>query len=135
MWYLWENKEDYEKAINRFEEIRCAEWSTLEHKKKCCSYIFSNGETKTFPVTEIDPIEMIKIRMEDFSFIPNQLGSKTSVSQGLNYKRPLSLNMIRRFSKKLKILTAFWFRSINWKFNWIMLVILILCNCSVSSKK
>lgn len=108
MWYLLENKEDYEKAINRFEEIKYAERGTLEHKEKMLLVtLISNYETKAFPVSEIDPIEMIKIRMEDFGFTPNQLGNKTTISQVLNYKRPLSLNMIRQFSKKLKIPSGF----------------------------
>jgi HTH-type transcriptional regulator/antitoxin HigA len=55
----------------------------------------------------VDPIEMIKIRMEDFGYKPADLarayGDKGTVSKVLNYKQPLSLNMIRVFSRLLRI--------------------------------
>ena len=50
---------------------------------------------------------MIKIRMEDFGYKPADLareyGDKGTISKVLNYKQPLSLKMIRLFSKKLRI--------------------------------
>jgi HTH-type transcriptional regulator/antitoxin HigA len=50
---------------------------------------------------------MIKIRMEDFGYKPADLakayGEKGTSSKVLNYKQPLSLKMIRLFSKKLRI--------------------------------
>jgi len=55
----------------------------------------------------VDPIEMIKIRMEDFGYKPSDLakeyGDKGTISKVLNYKQPLSLTMIRKFSKLLRI--------------------------------
>ncbi|GJQ33925.1 MAG: hypothetical protein HBSAPP04_27640 [Ignavibacteriaceae bacterium] len=55
----------------------------------------------------MDPIEMIKIRMEDFGYSASDLtkeyGDKGTVSKVLNYKQPFSLNMIRIFSKLLHI--------------------------------
>ncbi|MBD1420375.1 helix-turn-helix domain-containing protein [Sphingobacterium chuzhouense] len=108
MWYLLEDKKDYEKALNRFEEIKYVKRGTVEHKEKMLLVtLISDYEAKTFPVSDIDPIEMIKIRMKDFGFTPNQLGNKSSVSKVLNYKRPLTLSMIRHFSKLLKIPTGF----------------------------
>jgi HTH-type transcriptional regulator/antitoxin HigA len=56
---------------------------------------------------ELDPIELIKIRMEDFGYTASDLvkayGDKGTVSKVLNYKQALSLNMIRKFSKLLRI--------------------------------
>lgn len=50
---------------------------------------------------------MIKIRMEDFGYKPADLakeyGDKGTVTKVLNYKQPLSLHMIRVFSKMLRI--------------------------------
>ena len=55
----------------------------------------------------MDPIELIKIRMEDFGYKANDLareyGDKGTVSKVLNYKQPLSLTMVRKFSKILRI--------------------------------
>ncbi len=45
--------------------------------------------------------------MEDFDFKANDLaheyGDKGTVSKVLNYKQPLSLTMVRKFSKILRI--------------------------------
>lgn len=104
MWYLIENESDYNNALSRFEEIKYAERGTIEHKEKMLLVtLISTYETATFSVDKIDPIEMIKIRMEEFGYTPSQLGNKGTISNILNYKRPLSLNMIREFSKSLKI--------------------------------
>lgn len=50
---------------------------------------------------------MIKIRMADFGYKPADLakeqGDKGTTCQVLNDKQPLSLKMIRLFSKKLRI--------------------------------
>lgn len=104
MWYLIENESDYNNALSRFEEIKYAERGTIEHKEKMLLVtLISTYETATFSVDKIDPIEMIKIRMEEFGYTPSHLGNKGTISNILNYKRPLSLNMIREFSKSLKI--------------------------------
>lgn len=107
-WYLIENKAQYEEAIQRFEEIREAKRGTPEHKEMMLLvYIVSEYEKKQWRLPEVDPIEMIKIRMEDFGYKPADLareyGDKGTISKVLNYKQPLSLNMIRVFSKMLRI--------------------------------
>jgi HTH-type transcriptional regulator / antitoxin HigA len=55
----------------------------------------------------VDPIEMIKIRMEDFGYsaadLAREYGDKGTVNKVLNYKQPLSFTMIRKFSKLLRI--------------------------------
>jgi HTH-type transcriptional regulator / antitoxin HigA len=52
-------------------------------------------------------VEIIKIRMEDFGYKPADLakayGDKGTISKVLNYKQPLSLTMIRKFSKLLRL--------------------------------
>jgi HTH-type transcriptional regulator/antitoxin HigA len=54
-----------------------------------------------------DPIEAIKIRMEDLGLEPKDLvpaiGDKGTVSKVLNRKLPLSLRMIRNLSKQLQL--------------------------------
>lgn len=107
-WFLIENEQQYQEAIKRYEEIRDAKRGTPEHKEKMLLvHIVSEYEEKQWSLPEVDPIEMIKIRMDDFGYKPADLakeyGDKGTVSKVLNYKQPLSLNMIRVFSKMLRI--------------------------------
>lgn len=70
-------------------------------------HLISEYEKKLWSLPEVDPIEIIKIRMEDFGFtaadLAKEYGDKGTISKVLNYKQPLSLNMIRLFSKMLRI--------------------------------
>lgn len=107
-WFLIENKKEYKEAAKRFEAIRCAKRGTSDFKEMLLlAHIISEYEEKHWNLPEVDPIEMIKIRMEDFGYKPADLareyGDKGTVSKVLNYKQPLSLNMIRVFSKMLRI--------------------------------
>ncbi|HET6996171.1 MAG TPA: transcriptional regulator [Chitinophagaceae bacterium] len=107
-WFLIENEEGYRKAANRYEEIREAKKGTEDHKEKLLlAFLINEYEEKQWSIPEVDPIEMIKIRMEDFGYTASDLakeyGDKGTVSKVLNYKQPLSLNMIRIFSKMLRI--------------------------------
>lgn len=56
---------------------------------------------------DVDPIELIKIRMEDFGYkltdLAKEYGDKGTISKVLNYKQALSLTMIRKFSQMLRI--------------------------------
>ena len=107
-WFLIENETDYKKAVNRFEEIREAKKGTEEHKEMLLiAHLINKYEEERWDMPEVDPVEFIKIRMEDFGYKPADLakeyGDKGTVSKVLNYKQPLSLNMIRLFSKMLRI--------------------------------
>ena len=107
-WYLIENKKQYQEAINRFEEIREAKKGTPEYKEMLLLvHIVTEYEKRQWSLPEVDPIEMIKIRMEDFGYKPADLareyGDKGTISKVLNYKQPLSLKLIRLFSKLLRI--------------------------------
>jgi HTH-type transcriptional regulator/antitoxin HigA len=107
-WSIIENRKEYEKATARFEEINDAEKGTPEYKEMLLLALLINQyEKQQWSLTEVDPIEMIKIRMEDFGYSASDLakeyGDKGTISKVLNYKQPLSLNMIRLFSKMLRI--------------------------------
>lgn len=64
-------------------------------------------EEEQFPIDPPDPIEAIKFRMEQQGLCQKDLvdyiGSAPKVSEILNRKRPLSLNMIRKLSEGLGI--------------------------------
>jgi HTH-type transcriptional regulator / antitoxin HigA len=107
-WFIIENRKDYERATERFEEINEAPKGSPEYKEMLLLALLINQyEQKQWNVPEVDPIEMIKIRMEDFGYTASDLakeyGDKGTVSKVLNYKQPLSLTMIRKFSKLLRI--------------------------------
>lgn len=107
-WFLIETKADYEKATARFEQISTAKKGTEEHKEKMLlAFLISQYEEKQWSIPPVDPVEMIKIRMEDFGYtaadLAREYGDKGTISKVLNYKQPLSLTMIRKFSKMLRI--------------------------------
>ncbi len=107
-WLILETREDYEKAIQRFEEINEAPKGSPEHKEMLLLALLINQyEEKNWDIPEVDPVEMIKIRMEDFGYtaadLAREYGDKGTVSKVLNYKQALSLTMIRKFSKLLRI--------------------------------
>jgi len=107
-WFHIENEGEYEKMMDRFQEIKYAKKGTIQHRERMLLVtLISQYEKKTSTLPELDPIEYIKIRMEDFGYKPADLareyGDKGTVSKVLNYKQALSLTMIRKFSKILRI--------------------------------
>ncbi len=107
-WYLIDNDADYQKAIARYERIREAKKDSIEHREKLLLAVLINKyEQELWEMPDVDPIEMIKIRMEDFGYkaadLAKEYGDKGTVSKVLNYKQALSLTMIRKFSKLLRI--------------------------------
>jgi len=109
-WFLIENEQDYQIAAERFEEIKEAVKGNPDHKEKLLlAFLINQYEEKLWDLPELNPIELIKIRMADFGYKPTNLakeyGDKGTISKVLNYKQPLSLTMIRKFSKMLKLPT------------------------------
>jgi HTH-type transcriptional regulator/antitoxin HigA len=107
-WYLLENDADFELARERYEALKNSVKGSKEHKEKMLLvHLISEYENKLWDLPEVDPIEIIKIRMEDFGYnaatLAKEYGDKGTVSKVLNYKQSLSLSMIRKFSRLLKI--------------------------------
>ncbi len=94
--------------MNKYEEIKYACKGSLEHKeKRLLATLISEYEEKKWSLPDVDPIQIIKIRMEEFGYKPADLaklyGDKGTISKILRYQQPLSLKMIRLFSKALRI--------------------------------
>ena len=109
-WFLIENETDYKKAIHRYEQLREVQKGTSDHKEKMLlAHLINKYENAKWPSFEMDPVEIIKIRMEEFGYksadLAREYGDKGTISKVLNYKQPLSLNMIRLFNKILRIPT------------------------------
>lgn len=107
-WYILESREEYHQAIKRLDEIFDVKTGTPEDKElKLLVLLISSYEGEHFKFGKVDPVEMIKSRMEDLDLTSADLarayGDKGTVSKVLNYKQRLSLKMIRVFSKLLRI--------------------------------
>jgi len=99
-------EEDYEATLARIEEIFDAEPDTPEGDElEILASLIETYEKKNYPIALPDPIEAIKIRMEDLGLdrkdLESAIGSKGRISEILNRKRPLTLPMVQRLSEKL----------------------------------
>ncbi len=109
-WFLIDNELSYKEAVNRYEYLKGAKKGPPGHKEKVLlAYLINKYENDKWSIPEMDPVEIIKIRMEEFGYKPADLakeyGDKGTISKVLNYKQPLSLKMIRLFNKMLRIPT------------------------------
>lgn len=107
-WFLIETDQEYENAVARYSEVKHATKGTIEHKEKLLlAHLITEYEDRNSDLPDVDPIETIKIRMEDFGYNSSDLakvyGDKGTVSKVLNYKQALSITMIRKFSEMLHI--------------------------------
>ncbi len=104
------NEKDYQNALNRLEEIFNAKRGTEEGDElEILSILIDNYENEHFPIEMPDPIEAIKFRMEQMGMKQKDLaevfGFKSRVSEILNKKRKLTLEMVRNLNTKLNIPT------------------------------
>ena len=104
------NEKDYQNALNRLEEIFDAKRGTEEGDElEILSILIDNYENEHFPIGMPDPIEAIKFRMEQMGMKQKDLaevfGFKSRVSEILNKKRKLTLEMVRKLNTTLHIPT------------------------------
>lgn len=102
------NENDYEKALERLEVIFDAASNSIEgDEAEILSMLIDNYENQYFPIDAPDPIEAIKIRMEEMNIKQKDLvgiiGGKSSVSEILNKKKRLTVDMIRELERVLNI--------------------------------
>ncbi len=99
---------DYENALIRLEEIFDAPLNSSEgDEAEILSLLIDNYENIHHPIEAPDPIEAIKIRMEEMDIKQKDLvgiiGGKSQVSEVLNRKKRLTLEMIRVLTEKLDL--------------------------------
>ncbi|NOU16906.1 MAG: transcriptional regulator [Bacteroidales bacterium] len=99
---------DYEKALKRMELLFDAPEGTVESDEaNILALVIDDYEKKHFPIEAPDPIEAIKIRMEEMhlkqSDLVNEIGGKSRVSEILNRKRKLTVDMIRNLTSRLNL--------------------------------
>jgi HTH-type transcriptional regulator/antitoxin HigA len=103
-------EQDYQDALKRLEIIFDAAPNTIEGDElEILGVLIDNYEKIYFPIDLPDPIEAIKFRMEQLNYSNNDLaqviGLKSRVSEILNKKRKLSINMIRKIHDIMNIPT------------------------------
>ena len=99
---------DYQIALKRLELLFDAPIGTPESDEAdILALMIDEYEKKHFPIEAPDPIEAIKIRMEEMKLkqvdLVDEIGGKSRVSEVLNRKRKLTLEMIRNLTKKLNL--------------------------------
>ncbi len=104
------NENDYQRALDRLEYIFDSEKDTKEGDElEILSILIDRFENENFPIGMPDPIEAIKFRMEQMGMNQKDLaeiiGFKSRVSEILNKKRKLTLDMIRKLNTTLHIPT------------------------------
>ena len=101
---------EYQRALKRLEEIFDArKGSRFGDELELLSLLIDNYEKEKFPIDLPDPIEAIKFRMEQLGYkqkdLAEAIGLKSRVSEILNRKRKLTLDMIRKLHEVLGIPT------------------------------
>jgi HTH-type transcriptional regulator / antitoxin HigA len=99
---------DYRQTLKRLEEIFDAPVGSSESDEAdILGLLVDEYEKKHYPIEAPDPIEAIKIRMEELQLkqvdLIEVIGSKSRVSEILNRKRKLTLEMIRNLAKRLNL--------------------------------
>ncbi len=99
---------DYDKALQRLDLIFDAKPDSKEgDEAEILSLLIDNYENKYYPIEAPDPIEAIKIRMEEMNLKQKDLvgviGGKSRVSEVLNKKKKLTVEMIRELEQILHI--------------------------------
>lgn len=99
---------DYQTALKRLNDIFDSPAGTPESDEAdILGLMVDEYEKKQFPIEAPDPIEAIKIRMEEMNLrqadLSQEVGGKNRVSEILNRKRRLTLEMIRNLTARLNL--------------------------------
>ncbi len=103
-------KKDYQEAMQRLEIIFDAKpGSKHGDELEILSILIDRYEQEHFPIDFPDPIEAIKFRMDQLNMkqkdLADVVGNKSRISEILNKKRKLTLDMIRKINETLAIPT------------------------------
>jgi HTH-type transcriptional regulator / antitoxin HigA len=99
---------DYRAALKRLEVLFDAKLGTQESDElEILGLMVDEYEKKHYPIEAPDPIEAIKIRMEEMRLkqvdLVDAIGGKSRVSEVLNRKRKLTVEMIRNLTRRLNL--------------------------------
>lgn len=102
------SEKEYDNALSRIEEIFDSKPNSQKGREaELLALLIEEYEREHYPISAPDPIEAIKIRMEELELKQKDLvgiiGNKSIVSEVLNKKRKLTVQMIRILSEKLNL--------------------------------
>jgi len=105
---LIKTEADYRKALKKLEEIFDSMIGTPESDEAdILGLMIDEYEKKHYHIDAPDPIEAIRIRMEEMQLkqvdLADAIGGKNRVSEVLNRKRKLTVEMIRNLTKRLNL--------------------------------
>ena len=105
---ILKTEEEYKVAIDRLYELFDAPIGTPEgDEAEVMALLVSDYEDRHFPIDPPDPIEVIKVKMEEMKLkqvdLVDAFGGKNRASEVLNKRRRLTLEMIRKLSKVLNV--------------------------------
>lgn len=105
---LIKTEADYQTALKRLELVFDAKTGTTESDEAdILGLMIDDYEKKHYPIEAPDPIEAIKIRMEEMQLkqvdLADAIGGKNRVSEVLNRKRKLTVEMIRNLTVRLNL--------------------------------
>lgn len=105
---LIKTEEDYQMALARLDKVfNAPDGSPESDEADLLALLIDEYENKYYPIEAPDPIEAIRIRMEEMQLkqkdLAEELGGKNRASEILNRKRKLTVDMIRRLADKLKL--------------------------------
>ncbi len=105
---LIKTEADYQAALTRLEAIFDAKIGSPESDEAdILGLMVDEYEKKHYYIEAPDPIEAIKIRMEEMQLkqvdLADAIGGKNRVSEVLNRKRKLTVEMIRNLTKRLNL--------------------------------
>lgn len=105
---LLKTEDDYRIALARLSSLFNSPAGTSESDEAdVLALLVDEYENKHYPIEPPDPIEAIRIRMEEMNLRQKDLidavGGKNRVSEILHRKRKLTIEMIRNLSRRLNI--------------------------------
>lgn len=101
-------EEDYQAALSRLDKIFDAKIGTKESDEAdILGLLIDSYENIHYPIEAPDPIEAIKIRMKELDLkqidLVSEIGGKSRVSEVLNRKRKLTIDMVRNLTERLSL--------------------------------
>jgi HTH-type transcriptional regulator / antitoxin HigA len=110
MWSILQTKKEYEAALERLEQLSLNPPQVKSEEGRelmLLGYLIDQYEEKEFPIHYPNPIDAIKIRMDDLGLKNTDLldafGDRGTASKVLSGQRGLSLSMIRTLANRLSL--------------------------------
>ncbi|CAN5349038.1 helix-turn-helix domain-containing protein [soil metagenome] len=115
-WKVLKSEEDYNRASLRLMEIFHAVPNTPEGDElELLMVLVKDFDEKHFELPELDPIEVIKSKMNEMGLknkdLESIIGSKGHVSAVLSGKREITLNMAKKLKDFLQIPAEVFFQN------------------------